>query len=254
VFAVAGHNGDVFCYRSIAEHLGKEQPFFGLQPPGLEEGTQVLSDVPELAGYFASQIRAFRPAGPYTIAGFCAGGTIAFELARQLSRSGQGVTNLVLFGSPFCLSYRTIPQLIATGSYLARRSLAHARAILTLPADERRGYLAARVQALQNPEKTDDPVDPIIARRTVVEEATMSAVRKYEPQRYEGHIDLMLPCQEWLRTSDTPLQWKRFAASSTQFVGPDDCNGDNMLRPEHAATFAALFEQARENHLRRSSP
>src|SRR5256885_3951375 len=25
VFAVAGHNGDVFCYRTLAQHLGDEQ-------------------------------------------------------------------------------------------------------------------------------------------------------------------------------------------------------------------------------------
>ena len=36
VFAVAGHNGDVFCYRALAQHLGEDQPFFGLQPPGLD--------------------------------------------------------------------------------------------------------------------------------------------------------------------------------------------------------------------------
>ncbi len=254
VFAVAGHNGDVFAYRSIARHLGKEQPFFGLQPPGLEEGTEALADVSELAGYFASQIRAYRPKSPYTIAGFCAGGTVAFELARQLSQSGEKVINLVLFGSPFCISYRKIPQLIATGSTMARRSLVHARALLTLPAEERRDYFGARMRALQNPEKADAPEDPVIARRTAVEEATMSAVRKYEPERFEGHIDLMLPCHAWARSSDTPLRWERYAASCTQFVGPDSCNGDNMLLPEHAATFATLFERARENHLRRSSP
>jgi len=27
VFAVAGHNGDVFCYRAFAQHLGDDQPF-----------------------------------------------------------------------------------------------------------------------------------------------------------------------------------------------------------------------------------
>jgi thioesterase domain-containing protein len=254
VFAVAGHNGDVFAYRSIARHLGKEQPFFGLQPPGLEEGTEALSDVARLAAYFACQIRAYRPKSPYTIAGFCAGGTVAFELARQLSQSGEKVTNLVLFGAPFCVSYRKVPQLIATGATMARRSIVHARTLFTLPPGERRDYFLARVRALRTPEITEGPADPVLARRTAVEEATMSAVRKYDPERFDGHLDLMLPCQAWARSSDTPRRWERYAASCTQFVGPDDCNGDNMLLPEHAATFAALFERARENHLKRSSP
>ena len=88
IFAVAGHNGDVFAYRALAQHLGPDQPFFGLQPPGLEEGSEPLTRVEDMARYFAEQIRAFRPVGPMSIAGFCAGGTIAFELARELTNSG----------------------------------------------------------------------------------------------------------------------------------------------------------------------
>ena len=39
-------------------------------------------------------------------------------------------------------------------------------------------------------------------------------------------------------------------ASSTVFVGPDDCNGDTMLKPEHAATFAAFVADAQQRHVR----
>ena len=45
VFAVGGHNGDVFCYRALAEHLGDDQPFFGLQPPGVDGRKDVLREV-----------------------------------------------------------------------------------------------------------------------------------------------------------------------------------------------------------------
>ena len=41
VFAVAGHNGDVFTYRTFALELGNDQPFFGLEPPGLLDGDKV---------------------------------------------------------------------------------------------------------------------------------------------------------------------------------------------------------------------
>jgi thioesterase domain-containing protein len=249
LFAVAGHNGDVFCYRALAQHLGTDQPFFGLQPPGLEEGTQPLDQVEDLASYFAAQIREFWPQGPYTIVGFCAGGTVAFELARQLTASGLAVTNVVMFGAPFCTSYRKLPQLMANTAYFVRRSGVHARELLAMPMSDRRRYFAARVHALQ-PAAPAPPSDPVLARRLLVEEATMAAVRRYEPQRFNGHVDLMLPCQSWKRSSDAALRWSRIAASSAEFVGPDDCNGDNMLLPEHAATFAALFRKAREQHSR----
>jgi surfactin synthase thioesterase subunit len=63
------------------QHLGEDQPFFGLQPPGVDGHGEPLASVEELAAYFAAQIRAFRPNSPCIIAGYCGGGTIAFELA-----------------------------------------------------------------------------------------------------------------------------------------------------------------------------
>jgi len=64
VFAVPGHNGNVFSYRFLAQHLGDDQPFFGLQPPGVDGESDPLTRVEELAAYFAARIRAFRPDGP----------------------------------------------------------------------------------------------------------------------------------------------------------------------------------------------
>ena len=147
IFAVAGHNGDVFCYRSIAGHLGSDQPFYGLQPPGHEEGTEPSRSVGSLAEYFADQIRAFRTHGPMTVAGFCAGGTVAFELARQLKANGAEVRNLVLFGAPYATSYRRLPQLIATTAYLAQRSIVHARALMS--SGNRAHYLSDRLKVFQ---------------------------------------------------------------------------------------------------------
>ena len=39
-------------------------PIVSVQPPGLEEGSEPLTRVEDMARYFAEQIRAFRPVGP----------------------------------------------------------------------------------------------------------------------------------------------------------------------------------------------
>jgi thioesterase domain-containing protein len=258
VFAAAGHNGDVFCYRSIAGHLGSEQPFYGLQPPGYDEGTEPMTSVGRLAEYFAEQIRAFRRRGPMTIAGFCAGGTVAFELARQLKASGAEVRNLVLFGAPYATSYRRLPQLLATTAYLAQRSIVHARALMS--SGDRAHYLSDRLKIFrpESPPKAPPeappapPEDPVLVRRGAVEVATMAAVRDYTPQFFDGHLDLMLPCAAWKSSFDAPLRWQDFVSTSAEFVGPDDCNGDIMLLPEHAATFAAFLKEAQQQALTRT--
>jgi thioesterase domain-containing protein len=246
IFAVAGHNGDVFAYRALAQHLGPDQPFFGLQPPGLEEGSEPLTRVEEMARYFAEQIRAFRPVGPMSIAGFCAGGAIAFELARELTNTGACVTNLIMFGAPYCKSYRRLQGTMARARYLTSRSVTHARALRTMPAAERGRYLAERARV----RLPRDETDPVLIRRGAVEEATMAAVRAYSPKPSGGHIDFMIPCESWRRSWAHPLRWSRLAASSTVFVGSDDCNGDTMLKPQHAATFAAFVAEAQQRHAR----
>src|SRR5216684_5259618 len=146
VFAVAGHNGDVFCFRAIAHHLGADQPFYGLQPPGLDGNREPLTRVEDLAAYFAAQIRTVRPDGPYIIAGYCAGGTIAFELARQLIRDGAEVRVLALFGSPFPTSYRLLPQLRQICNQVVERVVRHTRALASMSAAELRAYIGERLR------------------------------------------------------------------------------------------------------------
>jgi thioesterase domain-containing protein len=250
IFAVAGHNGDVFAYRALAQHLGPDQPFFGLQPPGLEEGGEPLTRVEDIAGYFADQIREFRPVGPMSIAGYCAGGAIAFELARQLTTSGACITNLILFGAPYCKFYRRLQWTMAVVRYYSGRSVTHARALRTIPMAERASYLAERARTVLTREAKEEVTDPVLIRRRAVVEATLAAIRAYSPKPSSSHIDLMLPCESWKRSSANPLRWSRFAASTASFVGPDSCSTDTMLLPEHAATFAAFVAEAQQRHAR----
>jgi hypothetical protein len=138
---------------------------------------------------------------------------------------------------------------MARARYFTTRSITHARALLTMPAAERARYFAERAQVFKT--KDEDAVtDPVLVRRGAVEDATMAAVSAYSPEAFEGHLDLMLPCAAWKHSADVPLRWSRLAASSDEFVGPDDCNGDTMLLPEHAATFAAFVAKAQQRHSR----
>ncbi|MCV7435326.1 thioesterase domain-containing protein [Mycolicibacterium bacteremicum] len=254
IFAVAGHNGDVFTYRALAQHLGTEQPFYGLQPPGLEEGSEPLTTVEDIAGYFADQIRAFQPGGPMIIAGYCAGGSIAFELARRLTNSGTMVTDLILFGAPYCTFYRRLQWTIALGRHYGSRAMTHARRLCAIPMAERGRYIAMRGRHLTDTvrsvrEQRSEPADDaVLIRRRAVVAATLAAARAYVPTHSGLHIDVMLPCASWQRSAAHPLRWNRLAAGSTVFAGPDGCSSDTMLLPDHAATFAGFVVQTQQRH------
>src|SRR6185436_1059377 len=188
VFGIGGHNGDVFCYRTFARHLGEGQPFFGLQPPGLDGESEPLTRVEDLVAYFAEQIRGFQPNGPYIIAGYCSGGTIAFELARRLILDGANVEMLALFGSPFPTWYRFLPQLHLR-LYLQTRSLIrNARAIAALPLTEHWSYVTERLRNrnVRNAQLRSAASDPVVARGNNVRRVTLAAISRYEPKHFPG--------------------------------------------------------------------
>ena len=243
MFGVAGHNGDVFAYRALAKHLGEDQPFYGLQPPGYAHGTVPLTRVEELAAYFAKQIAAFRPTGACTITGFCAGGTIAFELARQLMNEGITVQQLILFGSPFCKWYRPMPQAISRAKYAITRTKHHSRELARFGVRDGLTYLTDMARRLLARPPAAAP-DPALLPRSAVEGATLEAVRAYSPGRFAGHVDVMLPAESWRHFVGSPVRWCEYAASSEVYSGPDDCTGDLMLLAKHAPVFATLVAKS----------
>ena len=91
LFLVHGAEGNVLLYRSLASHLGGDQPVYGLQSAGLDGETPVDDDFERVARRYVREIRQVQPEGPYLLGGYCLGGTIALEMARQLIEGGQRV-------------------------------------------------------------------------------------------------------------------------------------------------------------------
>jgi thioesterase domain-containing protein len=259
VFAVAGHNGDVFCYRTVVKHLGDDQPFFGLQPPGLDGQSQPLTNVEDLASYFARQIKAFQAEGPYVIAGYCAGGAIAFELAQQLVQSGSTVNFVALFGAPYATAYRFRSQMRLRLETECARLARHARALRALSTAQRRSYIREKLKLIL-PSKRDEgaesnihpataerrsKVSPeVLAQRIKVQRATFAALARYTPRHFPGRLVLLLPCKSWANSSRQPLRWRSVADRVEENYGPDECHTDVMLLEPYAPIFAELFARS----------
>jgi thioesterase domain-containing protein/SAM-dependent methyltransferase len=245
VFAVPGHYGDVFGYRALALRLGDDQPFFGLEPPGLDGASAPLTKVEDLAAYFAAQILAVQPTGPLIIAGHCAGGAIAFELAQQLRQRGASIHMLVLFACPYPTFYRFAPQLKQAIVQQVQRIGRHARALTKLSFPQARQYIAAKLRRLQGERDAGHAAmaDPVLVRRAVVSRATVAAIRRYTPVGYAGRVSLILPNRAWLRSGAEPLRWRSVAPQAEHSFGPDECNPDLLLMEPDAGPIADLFGQ-----------
>ncbi|GAC1538344.1 MAG: hypothetical protein NVS2B17_12160 [Candidatus Velthaea sp.] len=86
--------GGLYC-RALAQGLDPEQPMYAFAPLGID-GSPVPSTIEAAATEYLLRIRSIAPTGPYRLGGYCQGGLIAFELARQLRAAGEGVDALIL--------------------------------------------------------------------------------------------------------------------------------------------------------------
>jgi amino acid adenylation domain-containing protein len=86
--------GAFYCF-TLARACGPDQPFYTLQtyPFSAQEPVPTLE---EIAAAHIAAIREVQPHGPYRLGGFCNGGLLAYEMARQLEKSEERVEFLGL--------------------------------------------------------------------------------------------------------------------------------------------------------------
>ncbi|MFL6261088.1 MAG: amino acid adenylation domain-containing protein [Thermoanaerobaculia bacterium] len=103
LFCVHPLGGEVLCYYALSQHLGPDQPFYGLQAVhlGSGDGSRELA-IEDLARQYIEAVRIVQPRGPYRIGGYSFGAKVAFEMAQQLRHAGEELALLALLdgGAP----------------------------------------------------------------------------------------------------------------------------------------------------------
>jgi thioesterase domain-containing protein len=99
LFCVPGAGGNVLYYHQLAHHLGKEQPFYGLQAVGLDGESAPDTGVEEMAARYIQEIQSVQKQGPYLLAGHSFGANMALEISKQLELKGKKVARLFIFDS-----------------------------------------------------------------------------------------------------------------------------------------------------------
>jgi amino acid adenylation domain-containing protein len=80
----------------LPRHFGPNQPLYGFRHQS-EDGTPArFTTVEKLAAHYMQELRSVQPQGPYLIGGYCFGGLITLEIAKQLRSQGQAVEQLIL--------------------------------------------------------------------------------------------------------------------------------------------------------------
>jgi malonyl CoA-acyl carrier protein transacylase len=221
-----GEDGELYVHAGLSEgHYGPQQPVFGFRRRGWDGRAEPHLGVEQMAADYLKEIRTIQPAGPYFIHGDCAGGPVAYEMARQLREGGEAVGLLLLTDSlcprPFELQrYEWAGWVRRLRRNPVVALLANFVAFLTLRGEERRAFLSAKTEALRRrlgrpsptvvapPAATATPAtpaaaDPIrggLAPRHVGESEFWTpgglrywrTIQRYQPKPYAGTVVLMV--------------------------------------------------------------
>ena len=104
LFWLHGAEGTIFWYNDLVQHLGQDQPVYGVVPLGLNRTRLRPIRLEEMAARCILEIQALQPEGPYLLAGPSSAGVWAYEIARQLDSKGQKVGLVAMFDT-FCPGY-----------------------------------------------------------------------------------------------------------------------------------------------------
>ncbi|HEX5748907.1 MAG TPA: non-ribosomal peptide synthase/polyketide synthase [Archangium sp.] len=245
VFWVHPVGGNVLCYAELARRLGTGRPFHALQATGLEGSEAPLTRVEDMARRYVEQVRAVQAEGPYLLGGWSLGGTVAYEMARELRRQGQEVVLLVLLDS-FAPAGQPTPEpdpatlLVGFAADLARsagRDLSLSpESLAGLPPEDqlRTLWTHAREAGLLPPGTGLEELRVLLE----VARANLRAVAHYSPEPYEGRT-LLLRARDARKgvEVDATHGWGRLAASS---LTVEDIPGDHygILRAPHVRELA----------------
>jgi acyl-CoA synthetase (AMP-forming)/AMP-acid ligase II/thioesterase domain-containing protein/acyl carrier protein len=125
-FMVHGHSGRSLGLGLIAPHLNADQPFYGFVARGMDGKRLPHRTIAAMAADYVTEVREVQPHGPYYLGGFCAGGTVAYEMAQRLIAAGESVAALVLLDTAHPRLFARPPRWLhaaRTAKLYARRAL-----------------------------------------------------------------------------------------------------------------------------------
>jgi thioesterase domain-containing protein len=271
--------GVIFPYLDLARRLGPEQPFYGLQPPGIDGEQPPATSIEEMAAHYVEAIRAVQPDGPYYLGGWSFGALVADEMARQLDAIGQEVALLAAIDSPapgvkpsLGGSVRALIEMLGRGFWPYLREYASLRRSVREREDgsrpaERRGGLA-NLRALASSQsfleaalvaavararsRPDSGSAPALGPMFEVLAASNRAVVTYLPRTFAGRVTVFRTREHRREAGgDGTWGWGKLARGG---VAVRWVPGTHMtlLREPYVATLADRLSQALDQASRRA--
>ena len=193
VFYVHGDlaGGGGYC-AELARTIDAAHPFYDIAPHGTD-GRPLPATIEAMAADNVRRLHALVPQGPVILAGFCNGGMVAYEMARQLTAAGNVVQHLTLIDA---VTFNVALPSNVAARRRARQAIERFRAALARPGRPAGNHWSAWHDRL---------VDDMNA-----------ALARYFPGPYAGSVSLLWSDE---RTADEVVaaqaRWQRIAPAAT---------------------------------------
>lgn len=257
LFCIHPGSGDILVFIALAAHFST-RPVYAIRTRGYNPNERLFTSIKETADTYAEHIRKTQPEGPYAIAGYSLGSTLAYEVGKVLEAQGQEVKFLasidypphirhyikgldwvdVLLHIAFFLELIDEPTMVdITPKLHAMGTRAEALAYILEIGDKERAVALA----------IDDAKLELISD---IAENFRVNVEEYEPIGKVENLDVFVADpptyaadgrKDW--RENKLGKWTDFSRTETVFW---DCPGIHakMLNTQHMADFARIFKRA----------
>jgi len=240
VYMLPGVGGHPLGFGPMIAHTTCDNRMLGVQLPGLDDHTELIDQIPDLAAYIIKRMD-IKPTDPSPdLVGYSFGGALGFEIAYQLQELGHAPGQLVMLDSHNLngLDRKSSAGLLMEHllSVLGKGETNGLRYLL----DKLRGHGVTSTTAM-----TNDTGDPRIDRMIRV---NRRAVVGYRPAGvYRGQITLVRAQQpDWLRyhLDDGQNGWARWTAPGKIRVINLDVRHMSLLQQTNASELGAIISDA----------
>jgi iterative type I PKS product template protein len=111
LFLLPDGSGSATSYTTIPDIAPSDLKVYGLNCPFMTKPKSFTIGVAGVTQIYMAEIQRRQPKGPYLLAGWSAGGVLAYEMTRQLIAKGEKVEKLLLLDSPSPVGLEALPPM-----------------------------------------------------------------------------------------------------------------------------------------------
>ncbi len=230
VFMIPGFGGSIDRFVMLGSRLDTPMPVYGIQACGVDGSSEPDTDVEQMVKRYLRLMGSLQPCGPYMLIGHSFGGTVAFEMARQIRAAGEQVGCLIVLDSNF--AERLWPRQYFL-RIMVKRLTGRVEEFLSTPPHYRTLYVSHLLDIAAR--KLHLAPQAIPQERPAAMFAHQIAFTQYTPAFYDGKmIFFRATCEDY--PADPEPLWRR----RTRALEIHSAAGGHlgMLDPEHVPTLA----------------